>query len=197
MQSLESMVVLASQSPRRRELLDQIDIGYRVMPVDIDETPRQGEAADEYVQRLAIEKAEAARRRLDEPSLPVIAADTAVVLGEQILGKPTDRAQAAQMLAQLSGREHRVMTAVAVADTARVEHALSVSRVQFAALDEAQIKNYLASGEADDKAGAYAIQGLAAVFVQSMSGSYSGIVGLPLFETAQLLERFGVRAASE
>jgi len=196
-------IYLVSRSPRRRELLKQIGIAFELLLLredlrrgaDVDETPVPGESAAAYVSRVARAKAEAgwcriANRRL-LPRL-VLAADTTVVLDGEIIGKPADTRHAQQLLRRLSGRTHQVMTAVAVAREARVETALSTSAVEFRELADGEIRRYVASGEPLDKAGAYAIQGRAAVFVRAISGSYSGIMGLPLFETAELLGRFGV-----
>jgi septum formation protein len=182
---------LASSSPRRRELLEQIGVHYTVCPVDVPERAHPGEAPEEYVLRLALAKARAGRAALGAPA-PVLGADTAVVVEETILGKPRDRADALAMLARLSGRDHRVLSGVALVEGEREESRLSVTRVRFRALAPGEAAAYWASGEPADKAGAYAIQGLAAVFVERIEGSYSGVMGLPLFETAELLERFGV-----
>jgi septum formation protein len=182
-------VHLASQSPRRRELLAQIHVRHDVIAVAVDETPRAGEAPAEYVLRLALVKARAGHRL--RPDRPVLGADTAVVLDERILGKPRNRQDAAAMLAQLSGREHRVLTAVALVGE-REETRLSVSHVRFRPIDAAEAAAYWATGEPADKAGGYAVQGLGAVFIESIAGSYSGIVGLPLFETGELLRRAGI-----
>lgn len=184
-------VYLASRSPRRRELLRQIGIPFTPLSVTVDETPGAGERAADYVCRLAREKAQAGWRKVAAGGV-VIGADTAVVIGGDILGKPVDRDHAAAMLARLSGREHEVMSAVCLAGEGGCETALSVSVVRFAALTPATIARYIATGEADDKAGAYAVQGLAAVFVEHLQGSYSGVMGLPLYETAQLFKRLGV-----
>jgi septum formation protein len=182
-------VHLASLSPRRRELLAQIHVRHDVIPVAVDETPRVGEAPAEYVLRLALAKARAGHRL--QPDRPVLGADTAVVLDDRILGKPRDRQDAAAMLAQLSGREHRVLTAVALVGE-REETRLSVSHVRFRPIDAAEAAAYWATGEPADKAGGYAVQGLGAVFVESIAGSYSGVMGLPLFETGELLRRAGI-----
>jgi septum formation protein len=182
-------VHLASQSPRRRELLAQIHVRHDVLPVAVDETPRAGEAPAEYVLRLALTKARAGHRL--RPDRPVLGADTAVVVDDRILGKPRDRQDAAAMLAQLSGREHRVLTAVALVGE-REETRLSVSHVRFRPIDAAESAAYWATGEPADKAGGYAVQGLGAVFVESIVGSYSGVMGLPLFETGELLRRAGI-----
>jgi septum formation protein len=180
---------LASQSPRRRELLAQIGIRHDVIAVEVDETPCAGEAPAEYVLRLALAKARAGHGL--RPDRPVLGADTAVVQDDRILGKPLDRQDAAAMLAQLSGREHRVLTAVALVGD-REETRLSVSHVRFRPIDAAEAAAYWATGEPADKAGGYAVQGLGALFVESIGGSYSGVMGLPLFETGELLRRAGI-----
>lgn len=188
------VLLLASGSPRRRELLAQIGVGVRVLPVDVDETPLAGEGAEGYVRRLALEKAragwEASRRR--GWGLPALGADTAVVIDGEILGKPADRRHAARMLARLGGRAHRVLTAVALAHRGRESVTLSASEVRLRPIEPAEAGAYWDSGEPADKAGGYAIQGLGAVFVERLEGSYSGVVGLPLYETAALLRRFSV-----
>jgi len=183
---------LASASPRRRELLAQIRVPHEIEPADVDEQRLPGEPAREYVLRLAREKAVRVSAR--RPSgQPVLAADTAVVLEETVFGKPRDQREASEMLAALGGRTHQVLTAVALASGGAVATALSVSTVRLRVLTAAEQTAYWLSGEPRDKAGAYAIQGLGAVFVEHLSGSYSGVVGLPLFETAQLLEAAGIR----
>ncbi len=184
-------VYLASASPRRRQLLHQLGLAVRSCPPHIDETRHAGENAAAYVQRLAAAKVRAAVPVPCLPPAPVIAADTAVVVDGEILGKPVDAASGCAMLARLSGREHEVWTAVAVADDRNCELALSRSRVRFRTISSGEAAAYWASGEPRDKAGGYAIQGLGAVFVCDLSGSYSGVMGLPLFETAQLLARLG------
>jgi len=196
-------IYLASRSSRRRELLKQIGIAFESLLLreelrrgaDVDEAPLPGESPAAYVSRVARAKAEAgwiriASRRL--PLHPVLAADTTVALDGGIIGKPADARDAQLSLQRLSGKTHHVLTAIAVARGERVETALSTSAVEFRELDTDEIRRYVASGEALDKAGAYAIQGRAAVFVRAISGSYSGIMGLPLFETAELLGRFDV-----
>ena len=194
------LVYLASRSPRRRELLDQLGIPHQVLvmrekpgrPADVDETPLQGEAPDAYVQRVCRTKSDVAWTRLSErglPSRPVIAADTIVCLGGRIFGKPRDDSAAADMLRALSGQQHRVLTAVAIRLGPRLETAVSESLVSFSALDEATISAYIATGEPLDKAGAYGIQGRAAAFIPEIRGSYSGVMGLPLYETSLLLDR--------
>jgi septum formation protein len=183
---------LASRSPRRRELLHQLGLRHAVVAADTDETPGAGEGPNEYVVRIAMEKAGAGRALASHPGLPVLAADTAVVCDERILGKPSDRDEALAMLHLLSGRTHRVLTAVAVVGSG--EHlAISETQVTFRAIGEPEALAYWATGEPRDKAGAYAIQGLGALFVERLSGSYTGVVGLPLFETAGLLAREGIR----
>lgn len=188
---------LASGSPRRRELLTQIGVPFRVASAPIDETPLPGESAEAYVQRLAKAKAAAGRASLEPAKMAnagavVLGADTAVVLDGLILGKPEHRDDALGMLARLSGREHQVLTAVALDDGKRVESLCVSSTVRFRPIDQQEAQRYWASGEPADKAGGYAIQGLGAVFVTGLVGSYSAVVGLPLSETAQLLERFGI-----
>jgi len=194
-------IYLASKSPRRKELLRQVGIPFELMPLrehpaerrDVDETPFPDEPALQYVQRIARTKAEVAGRMMISRRLPmrlILAADTTVVLNGTILGKPTDNADAVRMLRQLSGSTHEVLTAVAVTDGRDLQETLSKSEVTFRALDEPEIARYVASGEPLDKAGAYAIQGRAALFVANLSGSYSGVMGLPLYETALLLNEF-------
>jgi septum formation protein len=181
---------LASASPRRRQLLDLIGVPHVVTPADIDETPRDSEPAIEYVMRLAREKAEAIWARHQD--LPVLAADTTVVVDRQILGKPESEADAAAMLGKLSGREHLVYTGIALRTAPSVAVGISTTHVSFALLSRAQIHAYWASGEPLGKAGAYAIQGLGAVFVSKIAGSYTGVMGLPLFETAEMLRQAGI-----
>ena len=184
---------LASGSPRRRELLAQIGVPFVTLIASIDESALPGESAERYVERLAREKALAGLAALDEPQQAVVlGADTAVVLDGHILGKPVDRAEALATLEALSGREHQVLTAVALASTTRVESRVVASRVRVRPLRTGEAEAYWASGEPRDKAGSYGIQGLAAVFVSQLEGSYSAVVGLPLCETAQLLREFGI-----
>jgi len=189
-----SHLYLASASPRRRELLLQIGVTCQVLPVDLDESPEPGESAEHYVGRLALDKARAALTLLGKAERTLIlAADTAVVIGADILGKPRDAADAAAMLRRLSGGEHRVLSGVAlIGADGRETSALSESRVRMRRIFDAEIAAYWATGEPADKAGGYAIQGRAAVFVEALSGSYSGVMGLPLFETAALLAAAGV-----
>lgn len=186
---------LASRSPRRRELLNQIGVIHALVAGDIDETPKSGEAPDSYVIRMATEKACAGlvtmRQHASVPR-PVLAADTSVIIDGRMLGKPIDRRDAVAMLTELGNREHQVMTAAAITNGEQLEHRLSVTRVLFQPLSEAQIIRYWQTGEPQDKAGAYGIQGLGAVFVREVQGSYSGVVGLPIAETVELLDCFGV-----
>ena len=208
------MIHLASKSPRRRLLLDQIGVDYTVVDAPIDEVRRPGEPPPEYVERMACEKAQAGCAVLGDASTgPVLAADTTVVLDGRVLGKPRDAEHAMAMLGALSGRMHHVLSAVAIAgtragnagsglvdnDTRRAAGsgaprvATSVSRVWFREIGSDERRRYCASGEPLDKAGAYAIQGHAAIFVARLDGSYSGVMGLPLFETASLLREAGIR----
>lgn len=184
-------LVLASGSPRRLHLLASLGLQCEVSPVDVDETPRTGEAPVEYARRLAAEKAAAAVRRHPRDRL-VLAADTVVALGGNILGKPVDAADAACMLRRLSGRSHDVHTAVAASRDGVTAFRLASSEVTFRELRQHEIEAYVATGEPLDKAGAYGVQGLAAIFVTRLCGSYSAVVGLPLCETAELLGSYGV-----
>ena len=184
------LVCLASVSPRRRELLAQIGVPYRVVGADIDESVRSGEAPRDYVLRMARQKALTVRERGE--TLPVLAADTTVVLDNTLFGKPRDRDDGLAMLGRLSGRAHEVLTAVALANSRDVTLRLSVSTVRFRGLSAEECAAYWETGEPRDKAGGYAVQGAAAVFIESLSGSYSGVMGLPLFETGELLRAAGV-----
>jgi septum formation protein len=197
-----SFIYLASQSPRRAQLLAQLGVHHEPLLADDDEdaealeAERRGELPADYVERVTRAKLAAARRRLAArrlPVAPILAADTTVALGKRILGKPADADHARAMLAALSGHTHRVLTAVAVAAGQRTLFALSVSRVHFAAIARGEIDAYVASGEPFGKAGAYAIQGRAAAWIERIAGSYTGIMGLPLHETAQLLRRAQVQ----
>jgi septum formation protein len=184
------VVRLASASPRRRELLVQIGVPHVVTVAQVDETLHSGERPHDYVQRVARSKAQAIWTQHSD--LPVLAADTTVVLDGLVFGKPADKADAVRMLSLLSGRTHEVLTAVALASAAGVAMRMSVSSVRFRPLGEAEIATYWDTGEPRDKAGAYAVQGFAAVFIEALSGSYSGVMGLPLFETSELLRAAGV-----
>jgi septum formation protein len=191
--SAADFIYLASGSPRRRELLQQIGVTFRVTRADLDETVRPGEMPLDYVTRLAATKADAGwlnSRGL--PEAPVLAADTAVILDGQILGKPRDRDDAMRMLGLISGRTHEVLTAVALRTERGIRGKVSRSSVTFRPISADEARRYWDTGEPSDKAGAYAIQGRAAVFIEDIKGSYSGVMGLPLFETAQLLEAAGV-----
>jgi len=200
-----SRIYLASQSPRRRELLKQIGINFELLlfranarrHFDVDETPHANETPEIFVRRICQEKAQAGYAALhlrNLPSYPVLAADTIVTLDGKIFGKPADIEQAADMLKQLSGREHQVMSAVAMAMDEHLEVRLSTSTVRFVELDDERIRRYLKCGEYSDKAGSYAIQGQAGAFVEHLSGSYSGVMGLPLCETVELLQHFDIQA---
>jgi nucleoside triphosphate pyrophosphatase len=189
----ERPIHLASSSPRRRELLQQIGVSFRVIGADLDETALQGESPLAYVSRLAQAKAQAGwERSRDSGGAPVLAADTAVVLDGRILGKPADMNDAIAMLLELSGRTHEVLTAVALRSSAGIESKVSRSAVTFRSIEPSEARAYWETGEPCDKAGAYAIQGYAAIFIVDLQGSYSGVMGLPLFETAALLETAGV-----
>lgn len=185
----EPVLCLASASPRRRELLASIGVSVHVQPCDIDETPLPGESAERYVCRLAQAKAQAATPMT---ALPTLGSDTAVVVDEQILGKPGDEQHAASMLRRLSGRQHAVLTGVAVTGPQGVLTCCVTTRVALRDISDAEINAYWQTAEPSDKAGGYAIQGMASVFVAGIEGNYSAVVGLPLFETACLLRRQGV-----
>ncbi|HET7597471.1 MAG TPA: Maf family protein [Burkholderiales bacterium] len=201
----DKRIYLASRSPRRRELLRQIGVNFELLilredprrGIDVDETLLEGETAADYVMRVARAKAQVAARVALQRGLrphPALGADTTVVLEGTVIGKPENAEHAQRILGALSGREHEVMTAVAVAQRDRIESALSVSTVAFRELAPAEVQRYVASGEPSGKAGAYAIQGRAAAFITRIAGSYSGIMGLPLAETAELLRRFDIDA---
>jgi septum formation protein len=201
---VERGIYLASRSPRRRELLSQIGVRYHLLLFrarpgegpDVEEISMPGELPDLYVERMARAKAEAGWRRMLQrnlPVAPVLAADTTVALDRKIFEKPVDRRQAVEMLEQLSGHSHEVLTAVALKQDDWLESSLSRSEVRFKTLSAREIEQYVASGEGDDKAGAYGIQGRAARFIIELRGSYSGVMGLPLYETAELLERLAQR----
>lgn len=187
----DAVVCLASMSPRRRELLAQIGVPHKVVAADVDEGLLPGESPADYVARLARLKAATVRQR-GEP-LPVLAADTTVVVEGSVHGKPADRAGGLAMLAALSGRTHQVLTAVALATGKGVTLRVNCSSVRFRDIGRAEMEAYWETGEPRDKAGGYAIQGYGAVFVAALSGSYSGVMGLPLLETAELLRAAGIR----
>lgn len=188
------VLLLASASPRRRELLAQIGVPVEVCPADIDESVRSGEAPVDYVVRLARGKAEAVWATTGG-RLPVLAADTSVVSGPDILGKPADRAELVSMLQRLSSRTHEVLTAVALRTAGGLRTALSTSEVTFRPLKRDEIERYWDTGEPADKAGGYAVQGIGAMFISRLQGSFSGVMGLPLHETSQLLQAAGVPTA--
>ncbi len=186
---------LASRSPQRRELLKQIGVLFEVIVPKVDESRHSGELPRDYVVRVCRDKAAAGWHYLQMrklPPYPVLAADTTVVIGDEVIGKPTGREDARHILQRLSGHTHQVLTAVSLIFQERHETRLSATEVVFATLTEQDIRRYIASGESSGKTGAYGIQGKAAVFVSRLSGSYSGVMGLPLFETAQLLTAFGL-----
>jgi len=183
------MIYLASRSPRRAELLQQIGVEFQLHDIDIDESRLPGESASEYVCRMATTKARVAAEQIaqQQGSYMVLAADTAIALDDDIIGKPADRDQCRCILEQLSARQHLVLTAVALATAENIALRLTSNQVSFRALSAQEIKSYCATTEPMDKAGAYAIQGKAALFVDHLEGSYSAVMGLPLFETAELL----------
>jgi len=189
----QANVYLASLSPRRQKLLSQIGISFELLKVRVDETYRRGETPEQYVIRLALAKAKAGQDSLQgRPLLPVLGADTIVVVEQKILGKPRDRDDGLAMLAGLSGREHCVLSAVALVAGTRRATRLQKSWVRLRELSPTECQAYWNTGEPIDKAGAYAIQGLAAAFITELKGSYSGVMGLPLFETTELLRNFGI-----
>lgn len=203
MAAIDSRIYLASRSPRRRDLLAQIGVRFDVLQFradpradsEVDEAALSGERSEDYVVRVARAKAAFAARLLSSRHLlarPILSADTTLDLDGEIIGKPRNESDAQQILARLSGRRHRVLTAVAVTDQTRIEHRLNISEVSFRTLDAEEIRRYVLSGEAIDKAGAYGIQGRAAAFIEEIRGSHSGIVGLPLCDTALLLRKFGI-----
>ncbi len=207
----ENRIYLASRSRRRRELLKQIGVNFEILlmretlprPVDVDETPKKDESPTDYVCRIARAKAEAGWKRLVQrglPLKPLLVADTVVAFKGRIFGKPENPAHAEEILTALSGQTHQVLTSVAIAAQNKIQECLSTTVVRFRDISQSEIRSYLTSGESSgesyDKAGAYAIQGKAAVFIMEISGSYSGILGLPLFETAQLLEKFNIKIFS-
>jgi len=180
-------IALASRSPRRRELLNQIGVEFEVLNIDIDESWHENEMPEDYVCRIAIEKARAGKEQLKN-NMPVLAADTAVVLNGHILGKAENKDDAIMMLTKLSGKTHEVLSAVTVINK-QEQTKVSISKVTFKPLSKEEIINYCETNEPIGKAGGYAIQGKAAIFIERLEGSYSGVMGLPLFETQQLMER--------
>ncbi|MGC6404899.1 Maf family protein [Bisgaard Taxon 45] len=194
---------LASNSPRRAQILQQLGFRFDIICCEIDETPLCHEKGEDYVLRMAIEKNNAVRQQWQQaklspnaphvvPPLPFLSADTSVILDDKILGKPKNEADAATMLRALSGRTHQVITAVCVADDKQMQTAVQISNVRFKPLTEKEIQGYIATGEPMDKAGAYGIQQLGGVFVEHIEGSFSSVMGLPVFETVALLKSFGV-----
>ena len=191
-----NQIYLASRSPRRRQLLKQIGVNFEMRPVSIDETLEKGEAPADYVCRMARAKAELGwlkliQRRL--PLRPLLAADTVVVFRGKIIGKPDSLAHGRKMLSTLSGQTHKVLTAVVVVAKNKIQKSLSTTTVRFRDISQSEITSYLNGTESHDRAGSYAMQGRAAVFIMKISGSYSGALGLPIFETAQLLEKFNIK----
>ena len=190
-----NQIYLASRSPRRRQLLKQVGISFEMRPVNIDEMMEKGETPADYVCRMARAKAEQGwlslmQRKL--PLRPLLAADTVVVLRGKIIGKPDSLAHGRKMLSSLSGQTHKVLTAVAVISKDKIQESLSTTTIRFRDISQSEITNYLNGTEAHDRAGSYAMQGRAAVFIIKISGSHSGALGLPIFETAQLLEKFNI-----
>ena len=190
-----NQIYLASRSPRRRQLLKQVGISFEMRPVNIDEMMEKGETPADYVCRMARAKAEQGwlslmQRKL--PLRPLLAADTVVVLRGKIIGKPDSLAHGRKMLSTLSGQTHKVLTAVAVVTKDKIQESLSTTTIRFRDISQSEITNYLNGTESHDRAGCYAMQGRAAVFIIKISGSYSGALGLPIFETAQLLEKFNI-----
>lgn len=193
----DPQIYLASASPRRKQLLEQLGVRSYALSIEVDESPVEGETARAYVERLALAKARAGwARSVGSPPLPVLGADTAVILDGEILGKPRDEAHFLAMFNALSGRRHEVLTAVALVEEERGEVMVSASEVVFRPISLQERIAYWRSGEPQDKAGGYAIQGLGAVFVSDLRGSFSGVMGLPLYETAQLLRDFGIEVLS-
>lgn len=192
------MLYLASKSPRRSELLARLGLDFGLLDNDVPEHRAPGEPAEDYVRRVAREKAGAGLLQVvGVANAVVLGADTEVVLDDDVFGKPRDADDAAAMLRRLSGRTHRVISALSLVSASREAQAVSLSEVTFAELDDQDIETYLASGEWQDRAGAYAIQGRAQALISHLSGSYSGVMGLPLFETAQLLRGFGIAAKAQ
>lgn len=192
---MSTTLILASQSPRRRELLEQLGYSFQCLPADIDESILNNEAAEQYVARLALEKAKAVAKRQVNENAVILGSDTSVVFQEKILGKPASLEDCIAILNMLSDSTHKVLTAVAVVKAQRSEVVVVTTEVMFKKLSTNEIARYWQTGEPQDKAGAYGIQGIAGQFVKQIQGSYSAVVGLPLYETAQLLSSFGVNSA--
>jgi len=193
MQKHITQLYLASTSPRRRELLQQLGVIFEVVAVDIDESIKLNETAQDYVCRMALEKARLGCQLAGKDTIPVLGSDTSVVLANNVFGKPQDKQQSSDMLMSLSGKTHEVLTAVALIQGDHEKVILNTSQVTFKDLSETEIEAYWESGEPVDKAGSYAIQGKGAKFIKHLSGSFSGVMGLPLYETAELLTDFGVK----
>lgn len=187
---MNTKIYLASGSPRRREILHNLGYQVSVNVAEIDETPHKNESASDYVLRMAVEKNQAAQTQFDLRDCPIISADTTVALHNLILGKPQSPEHAHDMLRQLSGSTHQVLTAVCVSFQGEMRQAVQSSDVTFCTLSDDEIHRYIASGEPMDKAGAYGIQGLGGIFVAHLSGSFTGVMGLPVFETVDLLQQF-------
>jgi septum formation protein len=183
------MIYLASSSPRRAELLHQIGVQFMVLAVDVDESPLVSETPEQYVRRVAKAKADAAGHAVDEEGIPILAADTTIAIDNEIVGKPHDPAHCRCILSKLSGRTHQVFTCIAFRYQRQTRLTLSLNQVRFRVIEEKEVAAYCASNEPLDKAGAYAIQGKAAIFVENLEGSYSSVMGLPLFETAKILQQ--------
>lgn len=183
------MIYLASSSPRRAELLHQIGVEFKVLAVDVDESPMASETPEQYVSRIAKAKADAAGYVVDAEGVPILAADTTISINNEIIGKPDDQAHCRCILSKLSGNTHQVLTCVALRYQGQTSLTLSLNQVRFRVIEEAEMAAYCASEEPLDKAGAYAIQGKAAIFVEKLEGSYSSVMGLPLFETAKILQQ--------
>ncbi len=192
---MTAQIILASSSPRRAELLTQLGVNYEVCHVDIDETPFQNELAVDYVQRVAAEKS-AASTNLKNSGLPILAADTAVILNNQIMGKPENQDHAAQMLSSLSGTTHQVYSAISFRGKQHWQR-VNITEVTFRVIQPVEIAAYWRTLEPYDKAGGYAIQGLGSIFIESIKGSFSAVMGLPLFETAELLTKQGIKVIHE
>ncbi len=192
---MDAQIILASSSPRRRELLTQLAVNYLVSPVDIDETPFKDEKPLDYVQRMAAEKSAACLKQ-DAPRLPILAADTSVVQDGHIMGKPKDKDDAARMLSRLSGNPHQVYSALSFRGKQHWQ-AVNITDVKFRNISAAEMATYWETGEPCDKAGGYAIQGLGSIFIESINGSFSGVMGLPLFETAEILQKQGIKVIHE
>ncbi|MDT8426218.1 MAG: nucleoside triphosphate pyrophosphatase [Methyloprofundus sp.] len=192
---MTATLILASASPRRSELLNQLGLAHTIHIADVDETPLANEKPADYVLRVAHQKSLAVQQQCAQDSV-ILAADTSVVLGDTLMGKPDNLAHAQSMLSRLSGTTHQVYSAVSLRGRT-IQQALSISNVSFRTLSEQEIIDYWHTGEPADKAGAYAVQGLASIFIQSIQGSFSGIMGLPLFETAQILSNEGIKVFNE